>query len=172
MLSSFRFFLIANLAQFVIGAAGSDVYLSWPEDCGEDALENALLGEYIYDNMIDEEGTKETIIDAVENESVVVGDEDVNTLHGRTDDVHRRLINCSRPKKRAARRYCKKRKSWGRQRFRHRKLQLNLAVEAESGASFQEEEAHAIVENMLAKCIEMNDRQCECALKKYWLTFD
>ena len=164
MLSPFRFFLIVNLAQFVIGAVGSDVYLSWPEDCGEDALENALLGEYIYDDMIDKEGTKETLIDAVEKESVVVGDEDVNALH-------RRLPNCSGKKKKALSRYCKK---WGgrRQRFRHRKLQLNLAAEAESGSSFQEEQAHAIVENMLAKCIEMNDQQCECALKKYWLTFD
>jgi len=166
MLSPFGFFLIANLAQFVIGAVGSDVSLSWPEDCGEDALGNALLGEYIYDDMIDEEGTKETTIDAVENESVVVGDEDVNALRGRTDDVHRGLGS------RARNRYWKKRKNGRRQRFRHRKLHLKLAAEAESGASFQEEEAHAIVENMLAKCIEMNDRQCECALKKYWLTFD
>ena len=155
MLSPFRFFLIANLAQFVIGAVGSDVYLSWPEDCGEDALENALLGEYFHESLIKKEGT--------------------TNLRGSTDGVHRRWPSYGRilrRNKKAYNRYWRKRKSWGRQRFRHRKLQLNLAVEAESGASFQEEEAHAIVENMLAKCIEMNDRQCECALKKYWLTFD
>ena len=165
MLSPFRFFLIANLAQFASRVDGADVYLSWPEDCGEDALENALLGEYMSDSMIEKEETIiDSFFDSIENKSVVVGDEDGSALHGRTDDEHRSLGRCD---KRSKCRYWRKRRSWGRS------LLLQLAEnEAESEASFQEDEVHTIVENMLAKCIEMSDRKCECALKNYWITFD
>ena len=141
----FFFCFIVNLARFANGASGSAVYLSWPEDCGEDALENALFGEYFHESLIKKEET--------------------TNLRGSTNGVHRRLPNCGARSrnKRARNRYC------GR---RNRRLELNLPMEADSEASSQEEEVHNIVENMLAKCTEMNDPQCQCALTKYWLTFD
>ena len=152
----FLLFLVAKLPRFANGASVSAFHLSWPEDCGEDALENALLGEYFHDS----------IIGVAEKESVISGDEKADNLRGRSNSVHRRLPRCVGRwgNKKAKRKYC------GR---RDRRLQLQLPENNSSDEGlFQEEEAHRIVEIMLAKCIEMNDEQCECALKKYWLTFD
>ena len=142
---TFLLFVIVILQTFANAiSATSGVYLSWPEDCGEDALENALLGEYFHESLIKKEET--------------------TNILGSTDGVHRRLGCGGKARnKRARDRYC------GR---RDRRLELNPPMEAESEASSQEEEVHNIVENMLAKCTEMNDPQCQCALTKYWLTFD
>ena len=142
---TFLLFVIANLQTFANAiSATNGIFLSWPEDCGEDALENALLGEYFHESLIKKEET--------------------TNLRGSTDGVHRRL-NCGRRSRnrRARNRYC------GR---RDRRLELNLPMEADSEASSHEEEVHSIVEIMLAKCTEMNDPQCQCALNNYWLTFN